>query len=36
MMVSAMADQESIAPEVEAGSSQVSMIADGVIEIQHP
>lgn len=36
MMVSAMADQESVAPEVEAGSSQVSMIADGVIEIQHP
>ena len=36
MMVSAMADQESITPEVEAGSSQVSMIADGVIEVILP
>ena len=36
MMVSAVADQESVAPEVEAGSSQVSMIADGVIEVGLP
>ncbi len=36
MMVSAMADQESAVPEIEAGSSQVSIIADGVIEITLP
>ena len=36
MMVSAMADQESAVPEIEAGSSQVSIIADGVIEIVLP
>lgn len=36
MMVSAMADQESAVPEIEAGSSQVSIVADGVIEIAQP
>lgn len=33
MMSSAMSDESSAIPEVEAGSSEVSMIADGVIEI---
>ena len=36
MMVSAMSDQESAVPEIEAGSSQVSIVADGVIEIALP
>lgn len=36
MMVSAMSDQENAVPEIEAGSSQVSIIADGVIEIVRP
>lgn len=36
MMMSVMSDQESTAPEIEAGSSQVSIIADGVIEIAQP
>lgn len=36
MMVSTMADQESTVPEIEAGSSQVSIMADGVIEIALP
>lgn len=36
MLSSAMADQESITPEIEAGSSQVSIIADGVIEVALP
>lgn len=36
MMVSAMADQENTVPEIEAGSSEVSIIADGVIEIALP
>lgn len=34
---SSMVANESVAtPEIEAGSSQVSMIADGVIEVQLP
>ncbi|QEY57936.1 DUF541 domain-containing protein [Pseudomonas sp. C27(2019)] len=33
MLSSAMSDESSVLPEIEAGSSQVSIIADGVIEI---
>lgn len=33
---SMMADESVATPEIEAGSSQVSMIADGVIEVQLP
>lgn len=36
MYSAAMADEAVVAPEVEAGSSQVSIIADGVIEITLP
>lgn len=36
MLSSAMSDDNSTTPEVEAGSSQVSIIADGVIEISLP
>ena len=36
MLSSAMADESAVVPEVEAGSSQVSIIADGVIEVSLP
>ena len=36
MMSSAMSDESTAIPEVEAGSSQVSIIADGVIEVALP
>lgn len=36
MFASVMSDGGSAAPEIEAGSSQVSIIADGVIEITQP
>ncbi|MDY7219787.1 SIMPL domain-containing protein [Denitrificimonas sp. JX-1] len=35
-MMMAMSDESAVTPEVEAGSSQVSIIADGVIEIAQP
>lgn len=35
-MLSAMSDESVVVPEVEAGSSQVSIIADGVIEVSLP
>ena len=36
MLSSAMSDESAVTPEVEAGSSQVSIIADGVIEVSLP
>ncbi len=33
MLSASMADESFVSPEIEAGSSQVSIIADGVIEI---
>jgi predicted secreted protein len=36
MLSSAMSDESAATPEIEAGSSQVSIIADGVIEIYLP
>ena len=36
MLSSVMADESAAAPEIEAGSTEVSIIADGVIEIQLP
>lgn len=36
MLSSSMADESSIAPDIEAGSSQVSIVADGVIELVLP
>ena len=36
MLSSAMSDENSVIPEIEAGSSQVSIIADGVIEVSLP
>jgi predicted secreted protein len=36
MLSSAMSDEATAVPQIEAGSSQVSIIADGVIEITLP
>lgn len=36
MLSSAMSDESAVVPEVEAGSSQVSITADGVIEVSLP
>ena len=36
MLSSVMSDESAVAPEIEAGSTEVSIIADGVIEIQLP
>ena len=36
MLSSTMSDESAVIPEIEAGSSQVSIIADGVIEISLP
>ena len=36
MLSSVMSDESAVAPEIEAGSTQVSIIADGVIEIVLP
>lgn len=36
MLSSVMSDESAVAPEIEAGSTEVSIIADGVIEIELP
>ena len=36
MVSSVMSDESAVAPDIEAGSTQVSIIADGVIEIELP
>ena len=36
MLSASMSDEAAVIPEIEAGSSQVSIIADGVIEVSRP